>query len=113
MAENNLAYSFVSLDVIMVLILNSAMRYSITVLLSFFLVGCSKGIEVSDCKDLLAISSLSNVQERLVVWVDDYSRGSLSIHDFSYDGGVVSGQYRIPDIGFDWAYLRWMTAWHN
>ncbi len=39
MAENNLAYSFVSLDVIMALIINSAMRYSITVLLSFFLVG--------------------------------------------------------------------------
>ena len=92
--------------VIMALILSSTMRYSITVLLYFFLVGCSKDIEVSDCKDLLAISSLSNVQDKLVVWVDNYSWGSLSTNDFSYGGGVVPGQYRIPDNGFDWGMLE-------
>lgn len=68
--------------------------------------GCSGKNDVQSCEQLLDIASSREVQEKLISWVDSYSWNTLSDNDFSYGGGVIPGQYRIPDMGFDWSLLK-------
>jgi len=88
------------------LILNSIVRCCALICICFVLAGCSEDVEVRDCDDLRAIVSLSKVQDKLVAWADKYPWSSLADKDYSYGGGVVPGQYRIPDAKFDWNLLK-------
>lgn len=79
-------------------------RFVAIVVICGFFAACSKN-RPEYCSSLDTIASDLKAQKELIRWVDGHLDEVLLLDEFLYGGGVVPGEYRIPDKGIDWEVI--------